>query len=1079
MRSLRLYLLLFALAPSLAPGADTAAVQPAPLGFPHLEPTRYRAIDLRDVRLDADTLLLGSALAPLTVVHRERHAGGDLALTVRGEARGGLAFDGLVTLGENAIYGKLHGPSGHRILTTDAGGAWWIDVPDSGIEINRCTLGMHEAPRMPSTAGKSRTRPERRGGNGAGTETDTGTVIDLLLIYNESLAERYPGELMPTRLNHLVQIANQVFANSGLDAVLRLVGTERVGYRNDNSNFDFRNDIALALAGGAVPGLAGLAAVRDRLGADLVIGLRPHEIEQRGSCGIAFFPGGDANEGVNVVSDGSSSWSFCLDDVLTHEIGHNLGATHQLGAGGGVVDPRGSAFTRSGRFSTVMGSFGTGRPDRFRGLPMFSTPELPCGNEPCGRVGDTDNVAVMRDFLGEVAAYRADNSGAAAPEGPERASSDQDGDGVSDWSDALPFDSAERFDRDGDGRGDNADAFPDDPGEQDDTDGDGVGDRRDPDDDGDGTEDAVDAFPRDPAEQLDSDRDGVGDGADAFPGDTDEYRDSDGDGIGDNADPDDDGDGFPEFSPDREDVLVVSAGNGQVLRFDADTGETRGVEVPPWDSLVTFQSRLHWRRSDQTLLYTGDSSLRRLDLLNRDLLGLWVPPFDEQDPTASQLGSGFPVGLTTLELGRRVLTARLGNPTLATFQGAERPRGEPDVILDLGGDEAAGDLVSDGEEAFVIGRNRRVIYRVTPLGVLPLTAPGVDWLLDPRFLALTGDGRLLVSDPGRNRVVAIDRDTGEWAGDLVDLTPLGSSRPAGLAVTRKNELLLALEDQDRILAFDAGDGRWIGERVTGAGLDHPGHLITVPALVDRFPRDATRVLRPNAGLWLDTASEGRGFDIQVFGNRLSVIWYTYDADGLPTWYLAAGDLVADRFEAPLLRFERDPDGTTGSAQVGDIRLDFDSERRARVAWTVGDIAGEERLRWLVFTPRVERVDNTGLWGRADGPGWGVSLVSQGGTTAAVAYLYDAAGTPRWAISRPVTGPPPHDFEMTVSFGENLCPGCVGTPANTLVEAGSMRIEIEAEARWDSDITWPAPLSGTWFLVATAIQRFSEPSVRPR
>jgi hypothetical protein len=133
----------------------------------------------------------------------------------------------------------------------------------------------------------------------------------------------------------------------------------------------------------------------------------------------------------------------------------------------------------------------------------------------------------------------------------------------------------------------------------------------------------------------------------------------------------------------------------------------------------------------------------------------------------------------------------------------------------------------------------------------------------------------------------------------------------------------------------------------------------------------------------------------------------------------------------------------------------------------------------VFTPRVEREDNTGLWGRADGPGWGASLVSQGGTTVAVAYLYDENGDPRWTISRPVAGPPPYDFEMTASFGVNLCPACEGAPSNTLLEAGGMRIEPGDDARWDSDIIWPGPLSGTWRLDATPIQRFSEPSGRPR
>ena len=58
--------------------------------------------------------------------------------------------------------------------------------------------------------------------------------------------------------------------------------------------------------------------------------------------------------------------------------------------------------------------------------------------------------------------------------------------------------------------------------------------------DGDGVDDASDAFPLDPSESADTDGDGVGDNGDAFPDDPSEWADSDGDGIGDNADPDPD-----------------------------------------------------------------------------------------------------------------------------------------------------------------------------------------------------------------------------------------------------------------------------------------------------------------------------------------------------------------------------------------------------------------------------------------------------------------------------------------------------------------------------------------------------------
>ncbi|MEX0828240.1 MAG: hypothetical protein WD005_04735, partial [Haliea sp.] len=106
---------------------------------------------------------------------------------------------------------------------------------------------------------------------------------------------------------------------------------------------------------------------------------------------------------------------------------------------------------------------------------------------------------------------------------------DTDGDGVGDNSDAFPNDPSESADSDGDGVGDNSDAFPNDPNETADSDGDGVGDN-------------TDVFPNDSNEQSDSDGDGVGDNSDAFPNDPSEWADSDGDGIGDNADQNNDSD---------------------------------------------------------------------------------------------------------------------------------------------------------------------------------------------------------------------------------------------------------------------------------------------------------------------------------------------------------------------------------------------------------------------------------------------------------------------------------------------------------------------------------------------------------
>lgn len=999
-----------------------------------------------------------------TITSESRHNNGDRSMVLEDAGEG---WSGTMTLGSAGAFGNFHSASGHRVLSTDGSGSWLIELPHTGVSFNQCATA-HPGTRVAKKTTSS------------SVQQRAAAFIDLLLIYNGAFADRYPGALLETRLNHLVHIANATAGNSGLDLAFRIVGSAFYPYRNDNSNQEFRDDIAESLAGNTRPGLNGLAAQRDALGADLVIGLRPHDIETRGSCGIAFFPDDDASRGANVVSDGSSSWSFCLDDVLTHEIGHNLGATHQLGAGGGVVDPRGSAFVRDGRFTTVMGSFGTGRADRFRGLQMFSNPDLACGNEPCGDPVDKNNVAVIRSLVSEVAAYRSASSNLPVPEVVPRSNSDSDGDGVNDWNDALPFDATETRDSDFDGRGDNNDAFPTNAQEQDDSDGDLVGNNADPDDDGDGVTDGNDAFPLDASESRDTDRDGVGDNADHFAADFRDFRDSDRDGVGDNSDEDADNDGVLNFAASRQDLLVISTGNSQILRFDAATGRSRGVEVPAWDSLLTFQSSMVYRRVDQTLVYTGNSGLRRVDLRNRGALGEWVAPFGDSFATPS-LASGFPVSIAALNEGERLLVAALRDPVLRGFRGRELALIDSSNGWQLDASDTPGDATASGNVAFVLGTGLNAIYRLSDQGSGFLAGPGLGWLGTPRRIISSGDGRLLISDRSRNAVVAVDQDSGRLINVLAELDTSGHSRPEGLAVTSQGELLVAAAAQDAILAFDATTGAYLGQRILpgAGGLESPGDILLVPALEDRFATDPQRQIRPNPGLWFDPASDGRGFDVQYYGDRLSVIWYTYDQQGLPTWYLAAGALAGTRFEGAFNRFSLGPDEVLTGEVVGALTLEFGSERLATASWTIDGISASEQLQWLQFSPMVREQDNTGLWGREDGPGWGVSLASQGGTSVAVAYIYDDAGTARWVISNPVSGPAPYDFPMLASFAPGLCPGCTADAGQQLIAAGSMRLEVPEASRWNSNINLPGPLQGAWQLNSTEIRLFSEPSTRPR
>ncbi len=1011
------------------------------------------------------------------VTRQTIHANGDVSIHATDPASQSTL---VATLGENSLFGTLYENGEHIVLTTEGNGSWAVTLPQQGLVFNSCGLDHDHSRATPMNI-----TPQ------SGTKA-LDEVIDVLVIYNQAFADRYPGNLAETRINHFMTIANETLANSVTSVATRLVGTELVDYSNDNGNVEARDDIANALAGTGTPaaGLGTLNFKRNQTGADLVIMVRPHDIELRGNCGVAFFPTGDPSIGVNLVSDAMDSWSVCADDVLVHEIGHNLGAGHQVGAGGAFFDPRGSAFINSGQYTTVMGSFGTGRADRFRGLHMFSNPDVPCGGQPCGSDNPADladNASVIRDIAPLVAGYRNASSSVPLPEEMDRSTLDSDGDGVIDWDDHFPFDASEQADADLDGTGDNSDAFPSNAVESVDTDGDGLGDlAADSDDDNDGRLDFNDAFPLDPNETTDSDEDGVGDNSDAFPNNRAEFADIDNDGVGNSDDPDDDNDGFDELSTIADDLLVISVGNNRILRFDAVTGESRGVELLPSDGLLTFQSDLAYRDSDHSLIYFSDSSTKRLNLLNREPLGTFVSAFDTTNSVAA-LGTGFPTGLgvvpKALQSGApaTIHTVSMTQSFVVDVFGEQATRtltvgwGSPQQ-------EAFKDLIMDGNSVLALGRSTRSLYRGNPAEstLSILSGPGTSWMQSPQRMALTPDNRLFITDAGRNTVVQVNPANGAFLSDFADIGAAGYSSPAGIVVNAEGDLLVAAADQNAILRFDGSSGNFLGELVsTGqGGLSNPQAMTLVPQLIDRYGDDPTRVIRPNGGLWFNPLSNGRGFDIEVFGNILTAIWYAYDEEGNPLWYYSQGALDGFTYSGTLNIITLGDDGAVLN-EIGTVRLDFASERQAQLSWTIGQESGGEPLQWLEFSVEPASNDYTGLWGRPDGPGWGISLATQGQSTVAIAFIYDDQGMPRWVISDPVNGASPLNFDMFALFSDTLCPTCSGQSSFSRINAGTMDITVPGSGSWSSDVTYPSPLTGGWQLDNTDLILFSEQPERPR
>lgn len=370
----------------------------------------------------------------------QTHPNGDLSLRIGGASKSPGHVDGLATRGPAGLFARLRIDGRLWLVHSDAAGSWLIDAGHPALELDAFGddallphgTGLAEAAVGATARTTAEPLSEAKGA--------PAPVIDVMFIYPQPMQDRYPGSLLETRINHLVAIANQALADSSIPAVVRLALRRPVGPLPTDDNREMLSLLAEALGGANIPGLTNLASVRNLFEVDLVVLTWPHDIETRGSCGIAFFPfpsdDPDPQFGVQISNDGVSNWSICSDAVFTHELGHNLNARHQRTASDNP-ETANYAFIQLERFHTVMGSFGTGDVNRFLRLDRFSNPRTTCGGAPCGS-SDADNAAEMQRNLTRVAAYRGgppDTLPAPDPSDP-----DSDGDGVGDALDPWPFD---------------------------------------------------------------------------------------------------------------------------------------------------------------------------------------------------------------------------------------------------------------------------------------------------------------------------------------------------------------------------------------------------------------------------------------------------------------------------------------------------------------------------------------------------------------------------------------------------------------------------------------------------------------
>ncbi|MEP7207269.1 MAG: choice-of-anchor D domain-containing protein [Casimicrobiaceae bacterium] len=231
----------------------------------------------------------------------------------------------------------------------------------------------------------------------ASASADSSNTLDVMVVYSTQTASA-TGSAIGAQIQQAIDVANTIYANSGITTRLRLV---YYGPANYDESGDFYTDLN-RLTSTSDGYLDNVHALRNTYGADLVSLF----IENGAYCGLGWV-GPSASYAFTVVNRGCASGNYSF----AHELGHNMGALHDpyvdssntpYGYGHGYVNAAG-AWRTVMAYNNACAAAGT----NCTRIPYFSNANLTYGGAALGTISTSDNVRVINQNAYAVANFRA------------------------------------------------------------------------------------------------------------------------------------------------------------------------------------------------------------------------------------------------------------------------------------------------------------------------------------------------------------------------------------------------------------------------------------------------------------------------------------------------------------------------------------------------------------------------------------------------------------------------------------------------------------------------------------------------